>query len=546
MFKNKRSSSTAVFIIFLLMLTASRSNAQSDKRSVLTQTTIENGTIEGIDDSGIAIYKGIPFAQPPVGDLRWKPPANPEDWQGVREAKTFGPGCMQLPVFSDMNFRSEGFSEDCLYLNVWTPAKSVDKNLPVLVYFYGGGFMAGDGSEPRYGGGSMARNHGIVTVTVNYRLGVFGFMSHPELTAESPHNASGNYGLLDQAKALQWVKDNISAFGGNPNDITIAGESAGSISVSAQMASPLSRDLIAGAIGESGSIMGALPAVPLEEAENTGQQFADFIDVQSLSELRAIDADTLLEHTGKQQAPQFSPTVDGYFFPKAPVEIYADAEQANVPLFIGWNSQEMNYQFIMQGNEPTPDNYAQKVKELYGEDADKILKLYPASTTEEAVYSATDLASDRFIGYSTWKWSDIHSETGTQSVYRYYYTHPRPPMAKEQGQDQNNGEEGNNDFPEPKGAAHAVEIEYLMGNLPSNNVFAWTEEDYKVSDIFQNYAANFIKNKNPNGLGVPYWSALNEGDTPKVIYIGPETQLKEEQHRERYLLLDELYYQDQN
>jgi para-nitrobenzyl esterase len=260
-----------------------------------------------------------------------------------------------------------------------------------------------------------------------------------------------------------------------------------------------------------------------------------------------MDAETLLEHTGQQQAPQFSPTVDGYFFPKAPVDIFEDGEQAKVPLFVGWNSQEMNYQFIMQGDEPTPENYAQKIKELYGEDAGKILELYPGSTAEEAVYSATDLASDRFMGYSTWKWSDIHSETGTQPVYRYYYTHPRPPMKEEQKEDQNGStEEETNDFPEPDGAAHAVEIEYLMGNLPSNNVFAWTEEDYKVSDIFQNYAANFIKNKNPNGLGVPYWSAINEGDTPKVIYIGPETQLKEEQHRERYLLLDKLNYQDQD
>lgn len=543
MFKNKRSSCTTV-LIFLLMLTASQSNAQSDKRSVLTQTTIENGLIEGIDDSGIAIYKGIPFAQPPVGDLRWRPPAEPENWNGIREAKKFGSGCMQLPVFSDMNFRSKGFSEDCLYLNVWTPAKSLDKNLPVLVYYYGGGFMAGDGSEPRYDGASMARNHGIVTVTVNYRLGVFGFMAHPELTEESPRNASGNYGLLDQTKALQWVKDNISAFGGDPNDITIAGESAGSISVSAQMASPLSRNLIAGAIGESGSIMGALPAVPLEEAENTGQHFADLIGAQSLGDLRAMVADTLLKHTGQQQAPQFSPTVDGYFFPKAPVEIYADAEQTNVPLFVGWNSQEMSYQFIMQGDDPTPENYTQKVEELYGEEADKILELYPGSTSEEAVYSATDLAGDRFIGYSTWKWSDLHSQTGNQPVYRYYYTHPRPPMIEEQKHAQNDGEEGSNDFPEPIGAAHAVEIEYLMGNLSSNNVFAWTKEDYKVSDIFQNYAANFIKNKNPNGLGVPYWSAINKGDTPKMIYIGPETQLKKEQHRERYLLLDELYHQD--
>src|SRR5918994_2938088 len=221
-----------------------------------------NGLVEGSTEKDLRIFRGIPFAAPPVGDLRWKAPQPARNWSGVKQVSGFGAQCMQRRVFSDMVFRAAGMSEDCLYLNVWTPARSASERLPVLVYFYGGGFIAGDGSEPRYDGAAMARK-GIVALTVNYRLGVFGFFAHPELTKESPQRASGNQGLLDQAAALRWVQANIAAFGGDPKKVTIAGESAGSMSVNAQMASPLSKDLIAGAIGESGSIMGTLTPVAL-------------------------------------------------------------------------------------------------------------------------------------------------------------------------------------------------------------------------------------------------------------------------------------------
>ena len=218
-----------------------------------------SGKVMGALDevTGVYSFKGIPFAAPPVGDLRWKAPQPMQSWSGIREAVRFGPRAMQLPIFGDMNFRSNGMSEDCLYLNVWTPDPSGKARLPVLVYFYGGGFMAGDGSEPRYDGTQMARR-GIVAVTVNYRLNVFGFFAHPELSAESAPHGSGNVGYLDQHAALLWVRDNIAAFGGDPDRVTIAGESAGSISVNAQMVSPLSKELIAGAIGSSGGL-GALP-----------------------------------------------------------------------------------------------------------------------------------------------------------------------------------------------------------------------------------------------------------------------------------------------
>ncbi|MDR8393069.1 carboxylesterase family protein [Aliifodinibius sp. S!AR15-10] len=498
------------------------------------QVTTENGTLEGINDSGVYIYKGIPFAQPPVGELRWKAPQPVKGWGGVKQAKQFGPRCMQRPVFGDMVFRSDGMSEDCLYLNVWSSTGDSDASLPVLVYFYGGGLMAGDGSEPRYDGESMARNKGIVTVTVNYRLSVFGFMSHPALTAESPHSASGNYGLLDQALALQWVKDNIETFGGDPGNITIAGESAGSISVSAQMASPLSRDLISGAVGESGSLLGALSAAPLKEGEKAGQKFQEVLGAGSLSEMRKMPAEKVLEATAKEGVQRFSLTVDGHFFPRDPLEIYRSGEQADVPLLVGWNSQEMAHQFLFQGKQPTPENYEKLVGDLYGENADKILELYPGSTKEEVLKSATDLAGDRFIAYSTWKWSDVHSQTSSSPVYRYYYSRPRPAMAS--------APKNSNTPPPASGAVHAAEIEYVMGNLPRNNVYAWTEEDYQVSNIFQGFIANFVKRGNPNGLGLPQWTSLQEGQVRKVMQIDVNSRLRPVEHQDRYEFLDRLSY----
>src|SRR6476659_3030209 len=278
-------------LVVAAVIQATHASGAMTSNNTNLQVKTANGTLEGtLEKTGIRSFKGIPFAAPPVGDLRWKEPQPVQNWEGVRPAKAFGPRCMQAPVFGDMGFRANGMSEDCLYLNVWTPAKSGKERLPVLVYFYGGGFVAGDGSEPRYDGESMAQK-GIVAVTVNYRLGVFGFMAHPELTAESPHHASGNYALLDQNAALRWVQNNIAAFGGDPKKVTIAGESAGSIAVSALMASPLSKGLIAGAIGESGALIApTLPPVPLAEAEAGGLKFATANNWSTLVELRATKA----------------------------------------------------------------------------------------------------------------------------------------------------------------------------------------------------------------------------------------------------------------
>jgi para-nitrobenzyl esterase len=532
----------------LLAVACAQTRNQPAASLAPNQVKTENGLVEGTtEESGIFAFKGVPFAAPPVGELRWKEPQPVRNWQGVRQANQFGPRPMQRAIFGDMNFRSNGMSEDCLYLNVWTPAPAGEGRLPVLVYFYGGGFVAGDGSEPRYDGESMARR-GIVAVTVNYRLGAFGFLAHPELTKESPHKASGNYGLLDQAAALRWVQQNIAAFGGDPNKVTIAGESAGSYSVSAQMASPLAKRLIAGAIGESGSLLSLQPTVTLAQAEENGVKFATMVGANSLAALRALPAEQLLEATAKPETPRFSAIVDGYFFPKSPAAIFAAGEQARVPLLAGWNSEEMNYRALLGQEKPTPENYKKAVEKLYGERAQEVLKLYPGATEEEVMQSATDLAGDRFIGYSTWKLLDLHSQTSGQPVYRYYYTRPRPAMTPEMG-DAAPGLAGGvvrgsdasaMKVPPARGAVHSAEIEYAMGNLGTNKVYAWTPEDYKVSEIMQGYFANFIKTGNPNGPGLPNWPAAKSGDNVQVLHIDVNTQAKPDQSRERYLFLERV------
>ena len=482
---------------------------------------VKSGLLSGVagSDPTIRVFKGVPFAAPPVGNLRWKAPQPVKGWKGVRKADRFGARPMQLPIYGDMIWRSEEISEDCLYLNVWTPAKSDKERLPVLVYFYGGGFVAGDGAEPRYDGESMARQ-GMVTITVNYRLGIFGFFVHPELTQESPHHASGNYGLMDQSAALQWVHQNVAAFGGDPKRITIAGESAGSFSVSAQMASPLSKNLIAGAIGESGAMLGpTLAALPREQAEKNGVAFATEVGATSLADLRAISAVKILDAT-KTNPFRFSLTIDGYVLPKSPLAIYTAGEQAHVPLLAGWNAEESGANGVL-GREPaTVEGFMRAMRALYGARADDALKAYSASTDAEVKAAATALASDRFIGYATWKWVDLHARTSDKPVYRYLYSHPRP------------GEGG---------AYHAVEIEYALGNLSLNPRYTWTENDRKVSTTMQTYFANFIKTGDPNGSGVPVWPARTRGSAASVMHLDVVSAAEPEQDRPHYLFLDKIY-----
>ncbi|EIA09840.1 carboxylesterase/lipase family protein [Flavobacterium frigoris] len=539
-----------IYLVLLLLVIPIIAKAQhaENQNAFPVQITTSNGIIEGEFDikTNIQSFKGIPFAQPPIGNLRWKEPQSVINWNGIKQTKKFGPRGIQSNVFGDMGFRSDGMSEDCLYLNVWSTATSSSDKLPVLVYFYGGGFAAGDGSENRYDGENMAKK-GIVTLTVNYRLGIWGFFSHPELTRESPNHASGNYGLLDQNAALKWVQANIAKFGGDPKRVTIAGESAGSIAVSAQMASPLSKGLITGAIGESGgSIYPTLAAVPLAEAEKTGLEFAQKIGASTLKDLRAMSTFELYQKSIGTSLGVFKTTIDGYFLPKLLPETFEAKQQAMIPLLLGWNSEEMTYKALTMGKDINNETYIQKVKELYGDKADEVLKLYPAGTLEVTEQSATDLAGDRFIAYSSWKWFDLHRKNSTQPIYRYYYSHPRPEMRD------NSLEAGlaggvikkNSNTPKApisKGAVHSAEIEYAMGNLASNKDYAWSEDDFKVSETMMNYFANFIKTGNPNGDGLPVWPKAKNEEKPEIMVIDVNSKSKKAENDARYLFLDKEY-----
>jgi para-nitrobenzyl esterase len=478
------------------------------------RVSVAGGALRGTTIAGatpVEAYLGIPYAAPPVGRLRWKPPQPAARWTGVRAADAFGARCMQQPLFPDMMFRSPGASEDCLFINVWRPAgTSKGARLPVLFYIHGGGAIAGDGSEKRYDGASMARR-GMVVVTINYRLGAFGFLATPELAAESPARAAGNYGLLDQAAALDWVRRNVGAFGGDPNEITIGGESAGSMSVSVLMTSPLTRAKFARAIGESG---GVLPPTfhpkPLAEAVQAGSAFAQAAGAPTLAALRAMSADQVLAQQGQQKF-RADFIIDGLFLTETPAASYAAGRAAKVPLLVGSNSQEGAWTSVLGTATPTLANYRGALERLYPSKGDAAFALYPAASDADVPATAMRLASDRFLAASTWAWFDAHRRSG-QPAYYYHYEHVRPaalpPLA--------------NGSPPALGAVHSAEIEYALGNLDVNPLYAWTDADRAISATMQGYFADFVKTGDPNGAGLPRWpvaSASGDAVSRQVIDV---------------------------
>jgi para-nitrobenzyl esterase len=515
----------------LLLLGALLASAVAVGAQVRTDAGLVEGTT-GTDPS-IRVFKGIPYAAPPVGDLRWREPHPVKPWTGVRKATEFGPRAMQGRIFADMVFRDNGPSEDCLYLNVWTPAKSAKERLPVMVWLYGGGFQAGGSSEPRQDGEALAKK-GVVVVSMNYRLGVFGFMAHPELTKESGRNASGNYGLLDQVAALRWVHKNIAAFGGDPKNVTIFGESAGSASVSALVATPLTKGLITRAIGESGAFFAVgdqgLAAQSLAASEQNGVKFATALGAKSIAELRAKPADEVLKAALADQSYRFGPNVDGYLFPTDAPSIYATGKQAHIPLLAGWNADEIRVYSTFGKAKPTAQSFTAQVRSQFGDSADALLKLYPASTDEEAVRSAGDLAGDLFIAWGTWKWIEMQNQTGGAPVYRFRFEQAVPVPSGTVI----NGEPATS---KDVGARHAGEIEYVFGALKSTNA-PFQPEDVKLSDLMLSYWSNFAKTGDPNGPGLPTWPRYEKGTGYQVMHLVTDAHAAPETNRDRYEFLD--------
>jgi para-nitrobenzyl esterase len=508
--------------------------AQERKDLVKTEAGVLQGTLNA--DRSVRIFKGIPFAAPPVGDLRWKAPQPAAHWDGVRKADKFGSACLQTNVFGDIYFRDAQPSEDCLNLNIWIPATSpANAKLPVFLWFYGGGFVAGANSEPRYDGENLAKK-GIIVVEPNYRLGVFGYYSHPELAKESGHNSSGNYGLLDQVAALRWVVKNIAAFGGDSANITIGGESAGSLSISALMASPLSRTLFQKALGESGAFFpspqpGGHGLKPREETEQFGVKFAKSLDAKSLAEMRAKPAKELLEAAAQHNRGfDFWPNVDGYYLPSDVATIFAAGEQSHVPLLAGWNADENKMSVLMAPQKPTAKSFAEQARERYGEHAEEFLKLYPAATDEEALTSAEALAGDDFIAYSTWKWIDMQRKTAGAAVYQYLWAQPRPVKPGKMEGSVPAGEAG---------ARHAGEIEYVFETLKSDEGVPWSDGDIKVSEAMAAYWTNFVKSGDPNGSGLPVWPRSDAQDKYAVLRLsGKQIAASPDWLRTRYEFLD--------
>jgi para-nitrobenzyl esterase len=484
-----------------------------------------SGMIEGKQDGAVRMFLGIPYAAPPVGELRWKRPMPAAKWSGVRPTVEFGPHCMQGNVFGDMTFRDSGGSEDCLSLNVWVPEKPASTKLPVMVWIYGGGFVAGSTSEARQDGAHLAQQ-GVIVVSMNYRLGVFGFFVHPDLAKESGHNAAGNYGLLDQTAALHWVHDNIAAFGGDPGNVTIFGESAGSFSVSAQMASPLAKGLFQKAIGESGGAFysGGLSFEPRSVREEKDVKAVNTkLGVSTLAELRALPAQKLLDAfiPPKSQGFDFGPDVDGYFLPEPVPAIFAAGKQNDVPLLAGWNHDEGSFEVAFSPQKPTAESMKANAQKDFGAAAAEFLKLYPSDTDAQTARSAQDFAGDKFIAFSTWAWLEAASKAGKQPVYRYRFDlgPPADPKAPQLG------------------AYHSAEIEYVFGQLDSKAGVSWSPETRALSAQIQKYWANFARAGDPNGPGLPKWPVYSAADGWPVMFLDATSAARKDDLRDRYLFL---------
>jgi para-nitrobenzyl esterase len=487
---------------------------------------LDSGLVSGIPGSnaGVRVFRGIPYAAPPIGKLRWSDPQPAAHWDGVRKADEFGAMCMQ-PVFRGQNSTSTQpkISEDCLSLNVWTAATSASQRLPVMVWIHPGGYQTGSGSTPGYDGEALAKK-GVVLVTINYRLGVLGFFSYPELTKESEHHASGNYGLMDQVAALEWVQKNIAGFGGDPRRVTVFGDSAGSSSISNLMGSPLAKGLFQRAIGESGAWMGISLTHTriLAEAEQAGLRTAEELHAQSLDELRATSAEDLVKG-GRGGGP----VIDGWFLPEQVESVFAEGKQNDVPLLAGSNKDEGT--FFLQPT--TAEKFIERSRTRFGDQADAFLKLYPAGSDQEANQSQLAAFRDE-LAFVMRIWVRAQRKAGYSKAFLYYFTHEPPPPVGSTSR----GGLGS-------GATHGAEAQYVFQNLLAPRV--WTNVDHQVSDMLSSYWVNFATKGDPNGNGLAKWPAFDDRRNDRPMALGDRAEIGPAPNRAQLAFFEQVYEKEQ-
>ncbi len=444
----------------------------------------QSGSLDGVQEHGVDVYKGVPFAAPPIGSLRWRPPAPPTVWAGIRSAGQFAPICMQQGSYPE-DAPPEPMSEDCLYLNIWVPLHGPAKKLPVMVWIYGGGLQNGSASTPLYAGDKLALK-GVIVVTANYRLGVLGFLAHPDLSSESPQHVSGNYGLLDQIAALTWVQRNIAAFGGDPSGVTVFGQSSGSISISELVVSPLARGLFQRAIGESGGLFEPVELADdfkLVGAEQAGREFVAQTNVRALPALRAMPASELIKFRFNPHA-----VVDGYVLPRTPYEAYREGKQNDVDLLIGSNAREgrlfLNDQAISVATfrRQLDHDFTGPIVLLVGPRS-------PANDQEARTSFVTFEGEMRF-GWDMWAWARLQSAAGRRPIFLYRYTQTSPYRV------------GDKQF--GWGPSHGMEMPYVFDHLDQQSL-PWTPKDRLLASLLSSYWTNFAKSGDPNEQGLPNW-----------------------------------------
>jgi len=484
-----------LFYCVLAILTLFSKPLAHNEKEGLPIIKIRSGRISGIKlTSGIYSFKGIPFAAPPVGALRWREPQPVRPWAGDLKCDRFAASAAQAPPIPNPPWTGEflppsaPISEDCLYLNVWTQAEHPAEKRPVIVWIHGGSFTGGSGSVAIYDGEAMARK-GIVFVTINYRTGIFGFLAHPALSAESPHHTSGNYGLLDQIAALQWVRENIAAFGGDPANVTIDGQSAGSCSVNALAASPLAKGLFQRMIAESGFFFAPNSLPELSAAEQEGLHTMNEKGAYTLAQMRALPVAALLRDELMRL-----PVVDGYVLPQQVEKIFEQDKQSPGDLLLGYNEGDEYIDSLKDAK-----TFRADAVKRYGSHSADFLKIYPATTDKEAYQTERHLSRDQTFAYQAYSWARLQTRHTKNRVWFYYFDHVPP---------------GKPDL----GAFHAAEIPYALHNLSFWNK-PFSADDQQLSEVMSYYWANFARTGNPNSSGLPAWPVFLTSNT-QVMHFG--------------------------